>query len=154
MVHLGLPKLLWHAIAAAFVIWVVLVGTFLVAQTRGLFSGVLGIVQRLKLGLASLQEGARDLDRRLARYYRQRRGRFALSMTCHLLGWLVEGVEVYVLLMLLQLPPSPAVALGVVALSSAVRAASFMVPGSLGIQEGGTCSSSGASASTPCRDGL
>jgi uncharacterized membrane protein YbhN (UPF0104 family) len=29
------------------------------------------------------------------------------------------------------------VALGVVALSSAVRAASFMVPGSLGIQEGG-----------------
>ena len=64
-------------------------------------------------------------------------GLFVLAMTCHLLGWLVEGVEVYVLLMLLHLPPSPTMALGVVALSSAVRAASFMVPGSLGIQEGG-----------------
>jgi uncharacterized protein (TIRG00374 family) len=137
VVHLGLPMPLLQAIAAAFMIGVVLVGTFLVAQTHGLFASVLGIVHRLTRGLASLQEGARDLDRRLARYYRQRRGRFALAMTCHLLGWLVEGVEVYVLLMLLHLPPSPAVALGVVALSSAVRAASFMVPGSLGIQEGG-----------------
>ena len=41
------------------------------------------------------------------------------------------------MLRLLQLPPSPGVALGVVALSLAVRAASCMVPGSLGIQEGG-----------------
>jgi len=42
-----------------------------------------------------------------------------------------------VLLMLLNQPRSLTVALGVAALSSAVRAASFMIPASLGIQEGG-----------------
>lgn len=137
VVHLGLPKPLLHAIAAALGIGVVLVGIFLFAQTRGLFASVLGIVQRLKLRFSSWQEGARDLDRRLARYYRQHRGRLGLSLTFHLLSWLAEGGEVYVLLTLLHQSRSLTVALGVAALSSAVRAASFMIPGSLGIQEGG-----------------
>jgi len=137
VVHLGLPKPLLQAIAATLAIGVVLVGTFLVAQTQGLFAGVLGIGQRLKLGRSSWQEGAQDLDRRLTRYYRQAKGRLGLALAFHLLGWLVEGVEVYVLLMLLNQPRSPTVALGIAALSSAVRAASFMVPGSLGLQEGG-----------------
>lgn len=135
--HLGLPKPLVQGIAVALGIGVVLVGTFLFVQTRGLFASVLGIVQRLKLRLSSWQEGACDLDRRLARYYRQHRGRLGLSLTFHLLSWLVEGGEVYVLLTLLHQPRSLTVALGVAALSSAVRAASFIVPGSLGIQEGG-----------------
>jgi glycosyltransferase 2 family protein len=58
-------------------------------------------------------------------------------LTFHLLGWLAERVEVYVLLKLLQLSATAAVAIGIAALSSAVRAASFVIPASLGIQEGG-----------------
>jgi len=119
------------------VIGVVLVGAFVFAQTHGLFAGLLGMARKLRPGLSPLEEGARDLDRRIAGYYRYRKGRFALAVNFNLLGSLVEGLEVYVLLMLLGLPRSPLMAIGIVALSSAVRAASFMVPGSLGIQEGG-----------------
>jgi uncharacterized protein (TIRG00374 family) len=135
-VYLGLPLPLVEAIGAAFAIGVLLVRIFLFAQTRGLFASVLSLTQRLKLRFASWQEGARDLDRRLARYYRQHRGRLGLSLTFHLLSWLMEGGEAYVLLLLLQQPRSLTLALGVAALSSAVRAASFMIPASLGLQEG------------------
>jgi uncharacterized protein (TIRG00374 family) len=137
VVQLGLPVSLLEAMAAVLVLGGGLVGAFLVAQTRGLFAGLLGMVRRLKLRLSLPEEGARDLDRRLAGYYRGQRGRLALSLTWHLLAWLVEGVEVYVLLWLLELPRSPALAIGIVALASAIRAASFMIPASLGIQEGG-----------------
>jgi glycosyltransferase 2 family protein len=133
----GLPWQLVKAVAAALAIGAVLVGAFLFAQTHGLFTGLLGMVRRLWHGHSLLQEGARELDRRIADFYRQRWGRCVLSLTFHLLGWLVEGVEVYVLLKLLQLSAMPAVAIGIAALSSAVRAASFVIPASLGFQEGG-----------------
>ncbi len=135
--YLGLPIPLLKAIGSVLLIGVVLVGAFVFAQTRGLFGGLLGMARRLKLGLSLLEEGARDLDRTVAGYYRHRRGRFALAVAFNVLGSLVEGLEAYVLLMLLELPRSPVVAIGIVALSSAVRAASFMVPGNLGVQEGG-----------------
>jgi uncharacterized protein (TIRG00374 family) len=134
---IDLPWQLVKAVSIVLVIGAILVGAFLIAQTHGLFTGLLGLARRLRHGLSLLEEGARDLDQRLASFYRQRRGRCVLSLTFHLLGWLMEGVEVYVLLKLLQLSATAAVALGIAALSSAVRASSFMIPASLGIQEGG-----------------
>lgn len=135
--HLGLPLPLLKATGAVLLTGAVLVGAFLFAQTHGLFAGLLGMGRRLKPGLASWEEGARDLDRRISDYYRHRRARFGRSLTFHVLSWLGEGLEVYVLLMVLALPRSFAVAIAVAAFSSAVRAASFMIPGSLGVQEGG-----------------
>jgi glycosyltransferase 2 family protein len=147
---LGLPWQLVKAVAAVLVIGAALVGVFLFAQTHGLFTVLLGMARRLQHGLSLLEEGARDLDRRIAGFYRQRWGRCVPSLTFHLLGWFVEGVEVYVLRKLLQLSPTAAVAIGIAALSSAVRAASFVIPASLGIQEGGgTPPSSAASAFPP-----
>ena len=75
-------------------------------------------------------------------------GAAAFSLAFHLLGW-PGGGRSYVLLKLLQLSATAAVAIGIAALSSAVRAASFVIPASLGIQEGGTSSSSAVSAFPP-----
>jgi len=136
-ISLGLPHPLMKAVSAVLLAGGVLVGAFLLVQTRGLFSGLLGMARRLKLGFAFLEEEVRDLDRRIGGYYRHRKGRFVLSLTFHVLSWLVEGLEVSVLLMLLDLPGSFTIALGIAAFSSAIRAASFVIPGSLGIQEGG-----------------
>jgi uncharacterized protein (TIRG00374 family) len=134
---LGLPWQLVQAVAIALGIGTILVGAFLFAQTHGLFTSLLGLARRLPHRLSLFEDGARDVDHRIADYYHQRWGRGILSLTFHLLGWLVEGVEVYVLLKLLQLSATAEVAIGIAALSSAVRAASFVIPASLGIQEGG-----------------
>src|SRR5262245_53870290 len=134
---LGLPWQLVQAVVVALVIGAMLVGAFLFAQTHGLFTSLLGQACRLQHRLSLFEEGARDVDRRIADYYHQRWGRGILCLTFHFLGWLAEGVEVYVLLKLLQLSVTATVAIGIAALSSAVRAASFVIPASLGIQEGG-----------------
>jgi hypothetical protein len=70
----GLPWQLVKAVAVALVIGAILVGACLFAQTLGLFPGVLGLARRLQHGLSLLEQGARDLDRRIADYYRERGG--------------------------------------------------------------------------------
>lgn len=137
LAYLDLPAVLLKAVLGAVLAGVVLVGAFILLQTRGLFGGLLGILRRLGLGLVSLEDGARDLDRRIAGYYRHHRARASAALALNVLGWLAEGLEVYVILALLGLPRSPALALAVTAFSSTVRAASFVVPASLGVQEGG-----------------
>lgn len=135
--RLGLGAPLLKATLVAIVTGIVLVGTFVVAQIRGLFAGMLGFMRALKLRVSFLEEGARDVDRQISDFYRHRWRRLCLVLAFHLLGWLAEGLEVYLLLTLLNLNRSPLMALGFVAFSSAVRGASFLIPGSLGIQEGG-----------------
>lgn len=136
-VTLDLPVPLLEAALLAALAGGVLVGTFLVAQMRGLFGRLAAIGRRVGAGLAVPIEGARDLDRRLATFYRHRPGRLLAVLGVHLLSWLAEGLEVYVLLVLLGLPGSIGFAVVLAALSSAVRAAAFMIPAGLGVQEGG-----------------
>jgi len=63
------------AVAVALVIGAILVVACLFAQTHGLFPGVLGLTRRLQHGLSLLEQGARDLDRRIAEYDSERGGR-------------------------------------------------------------------------------
>jgi uncharacterized protein (TIRG00374 family) len=132
---LGVP--LMQAMAVVILTGLALVGAFVLAQTRGLFSRLIGLIGARRLGSSSVAVSALDLDRRISEYYRRRWSRLSLALTFHLLGWLAEGLEVYLLLALLDLDPTLVLAFGVAAFSSAVRAASFFIPGSLGIQEGG-----------------
>ncbi len=134
---LGIAVPLLKALLGVVGVGVVLVGAFLLMQTRGLFAGLLGLLGRLRIKLSFLEDGARDLDRRISRYYLHQPGRLSLALTFHFLSWLAEGLEVYVLLTLLALPRSPVLAIALAAFSSAIRAGSFVVPASLGIQEAG-----------------
>jgi uncharacterized membrane protein YbhN (UPF0104 family) len=60
-------------------------------------------------------------------------GSFALSF----IGWMVGTVEVYLILGLLRYPVSWSDALMLESLGQAIRAAAFVIPGALGVQEGG-----------------
>lgn len=115
-----------------------LAGGFVLAQWRGLFGGLARLLGSVGLGRASLDVGARDLDRRIRAYYRQRRRRLVAALTFHLLSWLATSLEVWVLLALLDLPRSIGFALALAALTAAARFIAFAVPGALGVQEGAT----------------
>ena len=115
-----------------------LVAGFVLAQWRGLFGGLARLLGSVGFGRASLDVGARDLDRRIRAYYRQRRRRLVTALTLHLLSWLATSVEVWVLLALLDLPRSIGFALGLAALTAAARFLAFAVPGAVGVQEGAT----------------
>src|SRR5262249_57420611 len=61
---------------------------------------------------------------------------FGLSAGFHLLGWLMGAVETWLFLHVLQIPASLTTALVIETLGSAVRFATFFIPGSLGALEG------------------
>ncbi|MEJ2435375.1 MAG: lysylphosphatidylglycerol synthase domain-containing protein, partial [Pseudolabrys sp.] len=75
--------------------------------------------------------------------------RFALAMLVHIGVWFVGVFEVLVALHLMGYPVSFADAVVIESLGQAVRAAAFLVPGALGVQEAGfvaICSAFGIAA--------
>lgn len=123
------------ALLAAEIIGVV---GFAVVQVRGGVAGAGRVLHRLGLGSAERhQEMLRDVDRQLAILYRLRPARVTLSALLHALGWAVGAFEMYLVLTLAGIPVSLATALVLEAVGSAVRFATFMIPGSVGALEGG-----------------
>jgi uncharacterized protein (TIRG00374 family) len=120
-------------------LWLLLVelvgaGGFLAVQVAGLVSRGARLLERFKK-LQALAP-AENLDRALHDFYRRQWRRFALSVGFHLLGWLMGALETWLFLRVLQIPASFATALVIETLGSAVRFATFFVPGSLGALEG------------------
>lgn len=112
---------------------VVAIGGFVWAQLHGLFG-------RSGRALAWLGIDASDrftgLDTQLQTFYRSRSDRFALSLLFHFLGWAVGSLEVWLALRFLDQPVDLPTALVIEAFATGIRSASFLVPGSIGIQEG------------------
>jgi putative membrane protein len=115
---------------------VVAVGGFVWAQQHGLFGASRRALGWLGLGPAVATHLDR-LDERLRLFYRDQRGRFGLSLLFHFLGWVAGSVEVWVALTLLGLPIGFGTAVVIEAFVSAIRSATFLVPASVGAQEGG-----------------
>ena len=111
-----------------------LVGGFFVTQVAGLVRRAGRLLAWS--GLIENASAAEDLDARLRRYYRENWRRFVLSVAFHFGGWLLGGLEVLVMLYVLDIPVSMATATVIEAVGSGVRFASFLVPGSLGVLEG------------------
>jgi putative membrane protein len=109
---------------------------FLWAQGRGLFRAGGRALKWISLG-GRLAGAAVRLDADLRRYYRDRRGRLTVSVGLHLLGWLAGALEVWLALRFLGAPIPLDVALVIEAAATGVRSAGFLIPASLGIQEGG-----------------
>src|SRR5438552_18421609 len=80
----------------------------------------------------------------LGRLYLERRADIAGSATLHALAWAVGGLEIYVILHLLGRPVTLCAALTLEAFGTAVKFATFMIPGSLGALEGGNAAISAA----------
>lgn len=109
-------------------------------QKQGLVGWVVGLAARLGVRppwLEARAEAIADLDDRVARFYRDERGRLPISAALYLAGWVGGTIETYAVLRLMGLTVDLPTAVAIEALTGAAKAATFMIPGSLGGQEAG-----------------
>ncbi len=123
----------------AAMLWLLLVelvgaGGFLLVQVTGLLGR--GARRLSRFGKLKAIASAENLDQTLQSFYRRQWRRFSLSMAFHLLGWLMGVLETWLFLKVLHVPASLATAVVIETLGSAVRFATFFMPGSLGALEG------------------
>jgi uncharacterized membrane protein YbhN (UPF0104 family) len=109
---------------------------FLWAQLRGIFR--MGGRALAWIGLGErVSAVAGRLDVELRWFYRARRGRAAAAFGLSLVGWATGALETWLMLFLLGSPVTLLTALVIEAGAAGVRAVGFLVPGSLGVLEGG-----------------
>ncbi len=109
------------------------------AQRRGMFGPLVRLASRLdrRGRLASIAGVVDRLDAEIARVHRAPERPFVVSVAWFFLGWTLGAVEIALMLWLLGVPVTFRAAIAVEALSAAVDALLFFVPGKLGTQEGG-----------------
>ncbi len=115
-------------------------GLIIGVQHRGLFGILLGISRRWsgrEALLASWEAELLALDEHLRGFYKNRFRDFLVCCGFHFLGWVVGTGEVYLVLWLLGEPIDFLSAFAIEALSGVAKLAAVIVPGSLGVQEGG-----------------
>lgn len=123
---------------------------FFLLQHAGLF-GILGHwIEGLAngAGWSTVVTDARALDAEIERIYQRRRALTA-SAVWRLLGWLAGTLEVWAALWVLGHPVNLGEALMLESLIQAVRSAAFLIPGALGVQEGGLILLGGLVGLTP-----
>jgi uncharacterized membrane protein YbhN (UPF0104 family) len=136
---LGPPRALLYAMTGLLAAEIVGAGGFALAQVAGMVGDGGGwLLDRLGLGgMERHREMLTRIDRGLGRLYRERHAGIAGSAALHALAWAVGGLEIYVILGLLGKPVTLRTALVLEAFGTAVKFATFMIPGSLGALEGG-----------------
>ncbi|HJV64246.1 MAG TPA: flippase-like domain-containing protein [Geomonas sp.] len=87
--------------------------------------------------LSAKESELASLDEVLAAFYRDHGRRGALALVCFFLGWLMQAVEAWLIFTLLghRIPLDMALCLD--ALAQLVAGLGFMIPASLGVQDGG-----------------
>jgi putative membrane protein len=124
-------------IALALLVTVPIVGALLLVQRAGAFEMAARALQGLSGGrFAALIGGSMRIDRAIRLFYR-RRARILCCTLWQLLGWIAGSGEIWLALYFLGHPVRLLDALLLEALAQAVSSAAFMVPGALGVQEGG-----------------
>jgi putative membrane protein len=115
-----------------------LTGAFVFMQRKGLLGNMVQLLS--KIGgdgiVSAFAHGASRLDEEIRTLYREH-GRLTISGCWRLAGWMAGAVEVWLALYFMGHGISMGEAVMLESLGQAVRAAAFMVPGALGIQEGG-----------------
>ncbi len=128
------------AVAVGLLLGILAFGLMIGAQRRGLFGSLLVLVRRWSRRealLASVEADLHALDDRLREFYGTRAQDFSICCAFHFLGWVVGSLEVYVALWLLGHRVEFPRAFAIEALSGVAKLAAVIVPGSLGVQEGG-----------------
>jgi len=138
--HFGDGAHAWWLLTGV-IISMALFASFYVAQRLGLFSGLAHVIERLCSACSGvvwtgLTGSARSMDAAVNSMYR-RGPSVSLCGMWRLLGWMSGAGEVWLALYFMGQPVSPWEALLLESLGQAVRATAFLVPGALGVQEGG-----------------
>jgi putative membrane protein len=132
----GGGQLLWSALIGAGTMGLMVAGFYL-AQRRNMFGGLARRIGAF-VGAAGGQftASASALDAAVRALY-QRPAAVAAGAVWHLASWILGAGEVWLALRFLGHPVGFEQALLLESLGQAVRTAAFVVPGALGIQEGG-----------------
>ncbi|MGI9451575.1 MAG: flippase-like domain-containing protein [Geminicoccaceae bacterium] len=132
----GHDDLVWHLGATLLVLGILVLG-FFVAQQRGGFTRVVRTFEAmLMVDAPHPRSYAQALDRTIHRLYRRHRP-LVMSISLHLLAWLVGAGEIYLAAAFCDTPVTLIQAVVLESLVVIVRAAAFLIPGALGVQEGG-----------------
>jgi putative membrane protein len=124
-------------VALGLLITIPIVAALLLVQRAGAFELVARALQGLTGGrFAARLGGSMRIDRAIRLFYR-RRARILRCSLWQLAGWIAGSGEIWLALYFLGHPVSLLDALLLEALAQAVSSAAFMVPGALGVQEGG-----------------
>lgn len=113
---------------------------FMAVQRRGLFTGLLSLLRccRIRVGfLESREDKLRTLDRMIGEFYTRDQRVFFLSMGMFFLGWLIEALEVFLILSYLNPPADVFTSISIGALAVLIKGGTFFIPGSVGAQEAG-----------------
>jgi glycosyltransferase 2 family protein len=110
---------------------------FVLVQMRGMLGWTGRVLERLGLRPANLQAMLGSVDQSLGQFYRTAPWRLGLSIWFHFIAWLLGSVETWLLLKFLGSDVSLATATVIEAFSTGVKVATFLVPASLGVLEGG-----------------
>lgn len=133
------PQLAWFSCLGTLLL--AAAGTvFVVLQRRNPCTSLLRLLTRFGLCPAVLRTKEADLaalDGTLAAFYREHAGAGLLAGLFFFLGWMVHPVEVCLIFWLLGHPIGFRLALCLDALSQLIAGLGFMIPVSLGVQDGG-----------------
>lgn len=113
---------------------------FLAVQRKGPCVTGVRILEKCRLCPAKLKEKEQELarlDSCLAGFYREHPYRGLLALVILFAGWLVQGAETYMIFRLIGHPTNYAVALSLDALVMLFASLGFMIPASVGVQDGG-----------------
>jgi glycosyltransferase 2 family protein len=128
---------LLHAMELLLAVEVVALGLFIHAQTRGLVGRSARLLARLGIRGLGRNGAVARVDAALVEFYRREPRRLGLSIGYHLVAWLLGSLETWLILLFLDLPVSLATATVIEAFGTGIRFATFLVPASVGAQEGG-----------------
>jgi len=138
LLYFGIGADAVFAITLAICVFILLIFGFYVAQRGGMFLSLSRVLERLagdRDWLSQLTTAAM-LDRTVARMYR-RRGRFIKACAWRFLTWMLGAGEVWLAMFFLGYPVSILEAIMLESLGNAIRSTAFLIPGALGVQEGG-----------------
>jgi uncharacterized protein (TIRG00374 family) len=136
----ALPEGLRRGLVASLALTTCGIGIFLWLQRRGLFATAALVTRRLGLPERwghAIEHATHLLDGRVRDFHVDRPLDFVLSVGYHIASLLVGVLQVYLLLSWLGLPAEFATCFTIEALAVLIQAAAFLVPGSIGVQEGG-----------------
>lgn len=137
--ELNLPHGFVIAVAIGFIVSLSGILIFMFLQLRGLTSATKDIVARLPVPerwIQSLERLAPGVDDEIRAFYRSRPRDLALSAVSHLPAFFCGVIQVWLLLGWLGLPRSLHTSLAIESFSMLLGFVIFVVPGSIGVQEG------------------
>jgi putative membrane protein len=138
--RIELPVVVFRGLLAALLLTVGGLGAFLWVQRRGLFAATASAAGTLRLPrrwVQRLRRGTATIDTRIRDFYSRRPKDFALSLGFHLAGFAFGVAQIYLLLRWLDLPADLVACVAIEAFSIMIQMALFLVPGAVGVQEGG-----------------